>query len=100
MEDAEGEAEGEGEEEAHDEPTDDLGRIIADARRDRETEKERENLDRILEDHKKSLYPGCDNGLKKLGNTLDLLKWKAQEDLSNNIFNGKLIEFQKNSKNY
>jgi hypothetical protein len=23
-------------------------------------------LDRMLEDHKKSLYQGCDNGLKKL----------------------------------
>ncbi|KAK1613136.1 hypothetical protein QYE76_036809 [Lolium multiflorum] len=47
-----------------------------------ETEKERENLDRMLEDHKKSLYPGCDNGLKKLGCTLDLLKWKAREGVA------------------
>ncbi|KAK1680872.1 hypothetical protein QYE76_041720 [Lolium multiflorum] len=81
MEDAEG-AEGEGEgdqEEARDEPTDDLGRTIADARSRCETEKERENLDRMLEDHKKSLYPGCDNGLKKLGCTLDLLRWKARK---------------------
>ena len=70
MEDAEG---GEGDqEEARDEPADDLGRTIADARRGYETEKERKNLDRMLEDHKKSLYPGCDNGLKKLGCTLDL----------------------------
>ncbi|KAK1605403.1 hypothetical protein QYE76_029076 [Lolium multiflorum] len=74
--------EGEGEEEARDEPVDDLGRTIADARRGCETEKERKNLDRMLEDHKNSLYPGCDNGLKKLGCTLDLLKWKAQEGLS------------------
>ena len=67
MEDAEGE--GEGEEEARDDPVDDLGRTIADARRRCETEKERENLDRMLEDHRKSLYPGCDDGLKKLGYT-------------------------------
>jgi hypothetical protein len=32
--------------------------------------KERENLNRMLEDHKNSLYPGYDNGLKKLGCTL------------------------------
>ncbi|KAK1697847.1 hypothetical protein QYE76_014544 [Lolium multiflorum] len=76
MEDAEGE--GEGEEEARDDPVDDLGRTIADARRRCETEKERENLDRMLEDHRKALYPGCDDGLKKLGCTLDFLKWKAQ----------------------
>ena len=55
---AEGQGEGEGEEEARDDPVDDLGRTIADARRRCETEKERENLDRMLEDHKKSLYPG------------------------------------------
>jgi hypothetical protein len=95
MEDAKGEEEGEGEEEAHDEPADDLGRTIADAWRDCKTEKERENLDRMLEDHKKSLYPGCDNGLKKLGSTLDLLKWKAQEGLSNSGFE-KLLKMIKN----
>jgi hypothetical protein len=95
MEDAEGEAEGKGEEEAHDELADDLGRTIADARRDCKTEKERENLDRMLEDHKKSLYPGCDNGLKKLGSTLDLLKWKAREGLSDLGFE-KLLKMIKN----
>ncbi|KAK1681681.1 hypothetical protein QYE76_042529 [Lolium multiflorum] len=43
-----GEGEGEGDqEEARDEPADDLGRTIADARSRCETEKERENLDRI-----------------------------------------------------
>ena len=52
-----GEGLGEGEEEAHDEPADDLGRTIADARRRCETDKERENLDRMLEDHKKGCTP-------------------------------------------
>jgi hypothetical protein len=61
---------GEDEGEAHDEPANDLGRTIADARRECETDKEREKLDRMLEDHKKSLYPKCENGLKKLG------RWK------------------------
>ncbi|KAK1627238.1 hypothetical protein QYE76_001553 [Lolium multiflorum] len=88
MEDAEGEGEGEGEgeEEARDEPVDDLGRTIADARRRCETEKERENLDRMLEDHRKALYPGCDDGLKKLGCTLDLLKWKAHAGVADSAF--------------
>jgi hypothetical protein len=66
-----GEAKGEAEEEAHDEPADDLGRTIADARRDYETDKEREKLDHMLEDHKKSLYSKCKIGLKKLGSTLE-----------------------------
>ena len=93
MEDAEGE--GEGEEEARDDPVDDLGRTIADARRRCETDKDRENLDRMLEDHKKSLYPGCDNSLKKLGCTLDLLKWKAREGVADSSFEN-LLKMLKN----
>ncbi|KAK1631840.1 hypothetical protein QYE76_006155 [Lolium multiflorum] len=55
MEDGEG---GEGDqEEARDEPADDLGRTIADARRRCETEKERENLDRITYEAKKVVFP-------------------------------------------
>ena len=69
-----GDAEGEDEEETHDEPADDLGRTIADARRDCETEKDREKFNHMLEDHKKLLYPNCENGLKKLGSTLELLR--------------------------
>ncbi|XP_044947283.1 uncharacterized protein LOC123396399 [Hordeum vulgare subsp. vulgare] len=95
MEDAEGEGEGEGEEEARDETVDDLGRTIADARRRCETKKERENLDRMLEDHRKSLYPGCDDGLKKLGCTLDLLKWKAQAGVADSAFEN-LLKMLKN----
>jgi hypothetical protein len=75
---AEGEGEGgskrEAEGEAHDEPPDDLGRTITDARRECKTNKEREKLSHMLEDHKKSLYPKCQNGLKKLGSTLEFLK--------------------------
>jgi hypothetical protein len=92
---SEGEAEGKAEGEAHDEPLDDLGRTIADAQRECETNKEREKLDCMLEDHKKSLYPKCQNGLKKLGSTLELLKWKAEEDLSNSGFE-KLLKMMKN----
>jgi hypothetical protein len=51
-----GEAEGEAEGKAHDEPPDDLGRTIVDAQRECKTNKEREKLDRMLEDHKMLLY--------------------------------------------
>ena len=67
----------EAEEEASDEPADDLGRAIADAKRNCATEKERLKLQRMLEDHKKLLYPNCEADKKKLGTTLELLQWKA-----------------------
>jgi hypothetical protein len=86
---------GEAEEEAHDEPAKDLGRTIADGWRDCKTDKEREKMDHMLEDHKKLLYPKCENGLKKLGSTLELLKWKAEEGLSDSGFE-KLLKMTKN----
>ena len=67
-------ATGEAEEEASDEPADDLSRVIADAKRDCESEKERLNLEQMLEDHKKLLYPNCEDGSTTLGTTLELLK--------------------------
>jgi hypothetical protein len=96
MGEAEGGAEGGSEGEAHDEPPDDLGRTIADAQRECETNKEREKLDHMLEDHKKSLYPNCQNGMKKLGSTLELLKWKAEEGLSDSGFE-KLLKMMRNT---
>jgi hypothetical protein len=92
---AEGGSEGEAEGDACDEPPDDLDRTIADAQRECKTNKEREKLDRMLEDHKKSLYPKCQNGLKKLGSKLELLKWKAEECLSDLGFE-KLLKMIKN----
>jgi hypothetical protein len=86
---------GEDEGEAHDEPANDLGRTIADARKECETDKEREKLDRMLEDHKKLLYPKCKNGLKKLGSTFELMNWKAEEGLSDSGFE-KLLKMMKN----
>ena len=78
MEENEEEEEEEGEERASEEPADDLGQNIGDAQRDCETQKEREKFDQMLEDHKKALYPNCEDDLKKLGTTLELLKWKAE----------------------
>ena len=50
-----------------DEPADDLGQAIRDAQRECESEKEKIKFDRMLEDHKKLLYPTCDAGQKKVG---------------------------------
>ena len=68
----------EGEEHASEESADDLGQNIADARRDCETQKERDKFDQMLEDHKRALYPNCEDDLKKLGTTLEFLKWKTE----------------------
>ncbi|KAM0846372.1 hypothetical protein ACQ4PT_055707 [Festuca glaucescens] len=72
--------------EAPDEPADDLGRAIADARRECETENERLNFDQMLEDHNKLLYPTCEDGQKKLGRTLELLQWKAENGITDSGF--------------
>ena len=58
---------GEAEEEvvAEDEPADVLGQAIRDAQRECESEKEKIKFKRILEDHKKLLYPTYDVGQKK-----------------------------------
>ena len=60
---------GEAEEEvaAEDEPDDDLGQAIYDAQRECESEKEKIKFERMLEDHKKLLYPTCEEGQKKVG---------------------------------
>jgi hypothetical protein len=52
---------------------DDLGQVIVDAHIDYKSEKERKKLERMLDDHKKNLYPNCKDGQKKLGSTLELL---------------------------
>jgi hypothetical protein len=74
--------EGGDQERASDEPADDLGRVIADAKEDCESELERLKLDGMLQDHKKLLYPNCEDGSTKLGTTLELLKWKAQNGVT------------------
>ena len=57
---------GEAEEEvgAEDEPADDLSQAIHDAQRQCKSEKEKIKFERMLEDHKKLLYPTCDTGEK------------------------------------
>ena len=57
-----------------DEPANDLGQAICDAERDCKSEDERIKFECMLEDHKKLLYPNCEEGHKKLGTTLELLQ--------------------------
>jgi hypothetical protein len=87
---------GEAEEEvaAEDEPADDLGQVIRDAQRECESEKKKIKFERMLEDHKKLLYPTCDAGQKRLGTTLELLQWKAKNGVSDKGF-GELLKIQK-----
>ena len=73
--------EAENQEEPDDVPDDDLHRVIVDERRQCESQKEKLKFDRMLEDHKKGLYPNCEDGNKKLGTTLEFLQWKAENDV-------------------
>ena len=69
-----------------DEPDDDFGWAILDAQINSGTENERSKLKSMLEDHKKLLYPNCEEGQKKLGTTLEFLQWKAENGLSDKGF--------------
>jgi hypothetical protein len=69
-----------------DEPDDDLRRAIRDAQMDCGSENERLKLERMLADHAKLLYPTCQNDQKKLGTTLELLQWKAENGTSDKGF--------------
>ncbi|KAK1653093.1 hypothetical protein QYE76_070898 [Lolium multiflorum] len=85
-----------GEEQASDDPVDDdLRRAISDARRDCGTDKERLQFDKMLEDHHKLLYPGCEDGQRKLGSILELLKWKAEAGVTDSGFEKLLIILKK-----
>jgi hypothetical protein len=82
MEDSEEEG---GEEWASIEPADDLSRVISDAKQDCETEKDRLQFEQMLQDHKKMLYPNCEDGQKKLGSTLELLRWKVENGVTHTV---------------
>jgi hypothetical protein len=86
--------EAEEEDAAGDEPADELGQAIRGAQEECTDEKEKVKFERMLEDHKKLLYPSCDAGQKKLGTTLELLQWKAKNGVSDNAF-GQLLTIQK-----
>ena len=71
-----------------------LGDVIRDVQRDCESAKEKAKFDQMLEDHKKLLYLSAEEGQKKLGTTLELLQWKAENGISDKAF-GKLLKIQK-----
>ena len=50
------------------------------------SETERLKFQKMLEEHRKLLYPDCENGLKKLGTTVELLQWKATNGVSDKGF--------------
>jgi hypothetical protein len=60
----------EGDERASVGPANDLSQVISDVKRDCVTEKGRLQFEQMLQDHKKLLYPNCEDGQKKLGSTL------------------------------
>ena len=64
---------------ADDEPTDDLGQAIHDAQRECESEKEKIKFERMLEDHKKLLYPTCDAGAEKVEYHTRIAAMKGKE---------------------
>ena len=80
-----------------DDPGNDLGQALRGAPKDCESEKERMKLQQMLEDHNKLLYLGYENGLKKLGTTLELLQWKATHGVSDKGFGELLKLFKKNA---
>ena len=73
---------------------DDLRRVIVDARTQCESQKEKLKFDRMLEDHKKGLYPNCEDGNTKLGTVLELLQWKAENAVADKGFE-KLLKILK-----
>jgi len=79
---------------AENEPTNDLGQALRDAREDCDSEKERMKFQQMLEERRKLLYPGCEDGLKKLGTMLELLQWKATHGVSDKGF-GELLKLLK-----
>jgi hypothetical protein len=90
MEDSE--VEEAGHEHASLEPTNGPGWVISDAKRDYETEKERLQFEQMLQDHKKLLYPNCEDGLDS---TLELLRWKAENSVIDSGFDKLLIMMKK-----
>jgi hypothetical protein len=89
------EKEDQGEEREPNEPADDLGWVISDAWRGCDIEKERLQFEQMLQDHNKLLYPTYEDGQKKLGSTLELLKWKAETGVTDSSFEKLLVLMKK-----
>jgi hypothetical protein len=68
-----------------------LAEVLREAKEECETVKESKKLERMLEDHKKPLYPDCKEGHKKLGSALEMLQWKARNRVSDMAFDELLL---------
>ena len=71
---------------AENDSSNDLGQALNNVQADCESETERLKFQKLLEDHQ--------NGLKKLGTTLELLQWKATNGVSDKGF-GELLKLVK-----
>ena len=65
---------------------DELGQVLIESREKSVTELEHRKFQKMIEDHKKLLYPGCKEEHKKLHTTLDMLQWKATNGVSDKGF--------------
>ena len=79
---------------AEDDPSDDLGQALHNVWADYESETETLKFQKMLEDHRKLLYPDFENGLKKLSTTLELMQWNVTNGVSDKRF-GELLKFVK-----
>ena len=68
-----------------------LGEVLREAKKDCKKVKESKKFERMLQDHKKPLYPDCKEGHKKLGSTLEMLQWKARNGVSDTAFDELLL---------
>nr|ABA98446.1 transposon protein, putative, CACTA, En/Spm sub-class [Oryza sativa Japonica Group] len=83
------------EDEVEDDNIPDFAQCCRTPGRTAKVKKEAHKLDKMLEDHRTSLYPGCEQGHKKLDTTLELLQWKAKNGVSDKAF-GDLLKLVKN----
>jgi hypothetical protein len=67
-----------------------LGQVLKDTQRDCENDNEKAKLQRMIEYHRKLLYPDCEHGHKKLSTTLEMLQWKAKYGVFEKSFKGML----------
>jgi hypothetical protein len=69
---------------------DDLVQVLKDAQWDCENDNEKAKLQRMIEDHRKLLYPDCKQGHKKLRTTLKVFQWNVKYGMSDKAFEGML----------
>ncbi|WVZ92699.1 hypothetical protein U9M48_038745 [Paspalum notatum var. saurae] len=74
---------------------DTLAQMLHDAKEDCNNEKDWKKLERMLKDHRTLLYLDCKEGHMKLRSTLEMLRWKASNGMSDKGFNELLMLIKK-----